>query len=214
MSRDLVWEVFCQQPIHETDPGRKSWSRERMAWIASVLDLPENGLLLDIAETDLMAHPLPYADATFDMVISRFAMHSLESPLIQVQEMARICKPGARVALIDIAAPEDESLALCYNEIVWQHDAAFVEALSQTGLQDLLRTADLEVVSTFSRDFPVSLFRWFELAGTDHDSQQRILTSLRNELAGGAITGLRPFISDYDVMFTQQWVITVGKKVS
>ena len=54
---------------------------------------------------------LPFADAQFDVVVSRFAFHHLDDPGLGVREMARVCRPGGLVAVIDMAA-EDSGVAL------------------------------------------------------------------------------------------------------
>src|SRR5215831_5984296 len=50
---------------------------------------------------DVMA--LPYPDAHFSIVSSRFAFHHLLEPLGALREMKRVCKPGGRVVVADMA---------------------------------------------------------------------------------------------------------------
>jgi ubiquinone/menaquinone biosynthesis C-methylase UbiE len=159
-----------------------------------------------------LAETLPYADETFDQVVSRFSVHHFDSPLVQIREMARVCRSGGKITIIDIVSPEDPILAARYNALEKLRDPSHVLAFSETDLQALLRSVPLDVISTVSRDVETNLMRWFELSDTPRDSQQRIMGSLRAELGGGEISGMRPFWSDYDVMFTHKWVIVVGVK--
>ena len=57
------------------------------------------------------AEQLPYEADHFDLVVSRLAIHHFENPIIQLQEMVRVCKPHHRVAIIDLLAPEDDEVA-------------------------------------------------------------------------------------------------------
>jgi ubiquinone/menaquinone biosynthesis C-methylase UbiE len=57
---------------------------------------------VEIKEGD--ARNLPFADATFDAVVSNFVVHELRSPeerQTMMREIARVLKPGGHVALAD-----------------------------------------------------------------------------------------------------------------
>ena len=47
-------------------------------------------------------HHLPFADATFDLVVSSFALHHWDDPLNVLDEMARVLKPGGRYYIADV----------------------------------------------------------------------------------------------------------------
>ena len=50
------------------------------------------------------ARKLPFADASFDVVVSNFVVHELQARADREQmmrEVARVSKPGGRVALVD-----------------------------------------------------------------------------------------------------------------
>lgn len=47
-------------------------------------------------------HHLPFADHVFDLVLSSFAMHHWNDPLLVLNEMARVLKPGGRYYLADV----------------------------------------------------------------------------------------------------------------
>jgi len=54
---------------------------------------------LDIAFELADAEALPYADASFDAVISSFGIMFVQRPEDAAAEIARVCKPGGRIAL-------------------------------------------------------------------------------------------------------------------
>src|SRR5207247_1854536 len=45
--------------------------------------------------------PLPYTDASFSIVTSRFAFHHFPDPQAVLAEMKRVCTPGGKVVAID-----------------------------------------------------------------------------------------------------------------
>src|SRR5215831_973322 len=59
---------------------------------------------------------LPFPDAHFSIVSSRFAFHHLENPLAALQEMARVCKPGGRIVVADMAPAPGKADALNHEE--------------------------------------------------------------------------------------------------
>src|SRR5262245_20228499 len=73
------------------------------------------------------ARRLPFADATFDVVVSSLALHNihgLEDRRRALREVARVLKPGGRVALLDL-----------------RHTGDYVRVLRQCGLADARRQA-------------------------------------------------------------------------
>src|SRR5690606_27034909 len=48
---------------------------------------------------------LPFADASFDLVVSRYSAHHWPHPAVAVSEIARVLQPGGRFILSDITAP-------------------------------------------------------------------------------------------------------------
>ena len=73
------------------------------------------------------ALPLPYADASFTLVVSRFAFHHLLEPGAVLEEMRRVCAPGGTVMVID-SAPAPEKAA-AFNRVEVLRDPSHVRAL-------------------------------------------------------------------------------------
>jgi ubiquinone/menaquinone biosynthesis C-methylase UbiE len=61
--------------------------------------------------------PLPYADALFSIVASRYAFHHFLDPGAVLAEMKRVCTPGGKVAVIDVTASPDPTKAAAYNRM-------------------------------------------------------------------------------------------------
>ena len=85
--------------------------------------------------------PLPYPDASFSIVSSRFAFHHFLDPLAVLEQMARVCRPGGTVIVVDSAPAPDRADAFNRMEVV--RDPSHVRALPLAEHLELFRRAGL-----------------------------------------------------------------------
>ena len=84
---------------------------------------------------------LPYPDQHFSIVVSRFAFHHLADPLAALKEMVRVCKPGGRVVVADMAPAPEKADALNAEERL--RDPSHVRAMPEKELRSLFAEAGL-----------------------------------------------------------------------
>jgi SAM-dependent methyltransferase len=154
---------------------------------------------------------LPFVDASFDLVVSRFAVHHFEQPALQIAEMARVCRPGGRVAIVDLVAA-DPALAAEHDRLERMRDPSHARALPADELVGLLERAGLELEHRTERDQPVPIERWLEQARTPPDVAEAIRERIRVDLDGGEKTGMRPEVRDGVVCQLQRWAIVVARR--
>lgn len=111
------------------------------------------------------ADRLPFADGSFSLVITRYSFHHFQMPLTVVAEMIRVCRPGGRLLIADVAQPSDK--ATRYDEIELLRDPSHVHALTRdefSGLFDSPRLGsarfgeykvEMSLESQLSASFPV-----------------------------------------------------------
>jgi len=109
---------------------------------------------------------LPYADDSFPIVTSRYAFHDLENPRGVLSEMKRVCKPGGKVALVDVVASADPQQADRFDQMEKLRDPSHMRALSLSDMEGLFHgvglpapkikyyKAELELESVLKRSFP------------------------------------------------------------
>ena len=86
---------------------------------------------------------LPFADGAFSLVVSRFAFHHFVDPLRVIREMARVCAPGGRVVIADVAVSEDPKRAEAFNRMEKLRDPSHTRALTLTEWRRLFADAGL-----------------------------------------------------------------------
>jgi ubiquinone/menaquinone biosynthesis C-methylase UbiE len=91
---------------------------------------------------------LPYADGTFDVVVTRFSMHHFLDPVGVLREMARVCAPGGRVVVIDMYASDDPAKAAEWNRAEKLRDPSHVRCLTLPELKALFGAAGLRAPRT------------------------------------------------------------------
>jgi SAM-dependent methyltransferase len=74
---------------------------------------------VEVVDGDMRS--LPFADASFDAVVSSLAIHNVPDAAGRegaIREIARVLRPGGRVAILDLRATSDYALALEDNSLV------------------------------------------------------------------------------------------------
>lgn len=88
---------------------------------------------------------LPYAEGSFEIVVTRFSMHHFLDPLGVLREMVRVCAPGGRVVVVDMYASEDAAKAAEWNRAEKLRDPSHVRCLTLSEHQANFGKAGLPV---------------------------------------------------------------------
>jgi ubiquinone/menaquinone biosynthesis C-methylase UbiE len=160
------------------------------------------------------AQHLPYQADSFDMVVSRLALHHFEEPSVELGEMVRVCKPSHVVGILDLLAPEDETLRACYNHLEQLRDSSHTSALTHTQITTMMKDAGLKITRLDMRDITVDFQRWVEMTRIDTQTIATIRKALEQEMGGRQTTGMRPYKEDGVLKFIQVWSVVIGMKCS
>lgn len=111
------------------------------------------------------AVPLPFPEATFSVVLTRYSFHHFTEPAAAFDEMYRVCRPGGRVVVADLSIPAPAGER--FDEVERLRDPSHVHALTPVELRRLFARhplreieeaeygLDIELEPQLARSFPV-----------------------------------------------------------
>jgi ubiquinone/menaquinone biosynthesis C-methylase UbiE len=133
-------------------------------------------------------YSLPYDDASFTIVTTRFSFHHFLDPAAVLQQMVRVCAPGGRIVVVDDYASEQPAKAAEFNRLEKLRDPSHVRALTLSELKGLFGTVGLpEPEATFYElrgDVPGLLARSFPNPGDDLEIIEMFKSSATDDRLG------------------------------
>jgi ubiquinone/menaquinone biosynthesis C-methylase UbiE len=157
---------------------------------------------------------LPFEANTFDLVLTRLALHHMPDPRRAVQEMARVLRPGGRLGVFDMTTSEITEEARYHNVVERLRDPSHASALALSELVQIIRIAGLELDKVDAIDYEQDVEDWIARAEQSADAATRA-----RELIAGA-KGTRKFggkrvwrDQDGRIWFSVRWAILVATKL-
>lgn len=158
------------------------------------------------------AEELPFLDGSFDIVVTRLALHHFPDVSRPMDEMVRVLRPGGRLVIIDMEATEEE-LRERRDEIETLRDPSHVRVLSTKEIRELLEARSVEVCTSEVTPIPVSLDSWMDLTKVGPETRETIVSAMRRDIDGGDPTGFHPYEKESSIYFDQRWSLVIGTKV-
>lgn len=106
------------------------------------------------------AERLPFADASFDFVATRYSAHHWLDVPAALREMRRVLKPGASVMIIDVVAPNDVLCDTFIQSIEMLRDPSHVRDYAVHEWVELLKAAGFAPQETQARRIHIDYASW------------------------------------------------------
>ncbi len=137
-------------------------------------------------------YALPFDDGVAGVVSCGYAVHHMLEPARAVAEMARVLRPGGRVAITDMIVPDGADAAL-QNSIERARDPSHTSTQTLSQFRALIHDAGLRLLSEETRDFWHDFDRWMRNAGSvPGDAIYIRVRRMMEESLDHAASGLRP----------------------
>ncbi len=155
---------------------------------------------------------LGFEDGSFDIVSCRFAFHHFTDPGKAVSEMARVCKTGGKIVLVDGLSSEDATKSEYHNRIEQLRDPSHVRLYSQPELVGTLKDAGLKIIHARNWDADFYFDEWIKIADPGEEIAKEVRRMMADSVEGDKI-GLRVrFDGEGRLLFTYSTVILVAEK--
>ena len=152
---------------------------------------------------------LPYNEAAFSLVMTRYAFHHFLAPRVVLAEMKRVCQPGGRVRVIDAAPARDKADA--YNCFEKLRDPSHTRALPPEELSASLSEAGLVEIETAFYQVEFELEKVLGASFPDAGDEERIRQIVLADLGKDSL-GMGVHRRANDVYFFYPTMILVGTK--
>ena len=106
------------------------------------------------------AEHLPFADATFDLVATRFSAHHWSDVATAMQEIRRVLKEGGTLVVIDAVAPEAPLLDTLLQTVEILRDVSHVRDYRISEWSSMLEAADFAKPVIHSWTLPMEFASW------------------------------------------------------
>ncbi|WP_312691665.1 methyltransferase domain-containing protein [Kosakonia sp.] len=108
------------------------------------------------------AEKLPFTDAAFDVVISRYSAHHWHDVALALREVKRVLKPGGKFILMDIASPGRPVLDIWLQTIEVLRDPSHVRNYSPAEWLQMTQQSGMTVQKMVSDRLALEYSSWVE----------------------------------------------------
>jgi SAM-dependent methyltransferase len=181
----VAWANGAHTALDVAAGGGHVARRLRAAGLEVVSCDPSPGMAADVR---CFAEDLPFADASFDVAVTRVAAHHFADVRTAVRELARVARN--RVLVVDTlfqgeAGEEAERL----------RDPSHVRNYSEQEWHAFLADATLAVDEVHVLEVPIDLEEWLERTGCSGDDAVRVRALLADRISGGMLSMRRIALS-------------------
>ncbi len=153
--------------------------------------------------------PLPFPDASFSVVLTRYSFHHFLDPKAVLEEMVRVCKPGGKILVIDVGQPPDKVEA--YDRLEKLRDPSHVHALTYPEMAGLIAGSGLLEIRTARYKVEGELEQQLKASFPNPGDDEVIRAMFRADLVSDRL-GLDIHRQGDEIRFAIPILVVAGKK--
>lgn len=143
-------------------------------------------------------------------VITRYSFHHFLEPQAVLAEMVRVCKPGGKVAVVDVFMSTSEQ-AEAYNRMEKLRDPSHTRALLLAELAGMFHDANLKEMKTAFYKLDLGLERLLTASCTQPDDAKAVRRIFEDDLAVNRL-GVGTNQQQDEIHFAFPIVVMVGQR--
>jgi ubiquinone/menaquinone biosynthesis C-methylase UbiE len=155
-------------------------------------------------------YSLPFPEAQFSIVSSRFAFHHLQDPLTALKEMKRACKPGGRIVVADMSPLPEKAAALNAAELL--RDPSHARAMPVEELRGLFEQAGLAVPQVSSYRMEGELEDLLSRSFPNEGDADRLRTIFADSITDNALD-LNTRLENGKIFYSFPVAVLVARKI-
>jgi len=155
------------------------------------------------------AVPLPYEDNSFSLVITRYSFHHLLSPEKALAEMIRVCKPGGRVLVADVAVEPEKSAA--YDRLEILRDPSHTHALTKDEFVQIFGNSGLIECRQSTYDVEIELEAQLK-ASFPNPGDEDVIRKMVTEDVSKDLLGINARKDGGQILYSVPIAVFVGQK--
>ncbi len=157
------------------------------------------------------AAALPFADGSFDCVVTRLSIHHFADPVAVLAEIHRVTRPGGRLVLGDIISSEDAEESGLHNAIETLRDPSHVRMLPASELTALVDHVGFTIVAQATWAQPRTFDEWAAIVD-DPGRVAPIRTVLASLVRAGVPTGTALAADGDSLSFVHRWLLIAADR--
>jgi ubiquinone/menaquinone biosynthesis C-methylase UbiE len=156
------------------------------------------------------AVPLPYADNSFSLVITRYSFHHLLAPEKALSEMIRVCRPSGRVMVADVAVESAKSES--YDRLEIMRDPSHTHALTHEEFAALFQHSSLLDCRQSAYGVDIELETQLRASFPKPGDEPKLRDMITSDIGIDSL-GINARREGDKVMYTVPIVVYVGRKM-
>lgn len=153
--------------------------------------------------------PLPYADNSFSLVITRYSFHHFQEPHLVLAEMIRVCAPEGRVLVADVAMEPEKAAAYDRMEIL--RDPSHTHALTAEEFTALFQQSGLIECRQSAYDVEIELETQLQASFPNPGDTERLREMITADIGINSL-GINPRRVDQAIVYSVPIGVFVGSK--
>jgi ubiquinone/menaquinone biosynthesis C-methylase UbiE len=155
------------------------------------------------------AYPLPFPDAEYSRVITRYSFHHFLDPEAVFGEMVRVCSSGGRVLVADVCVAEESSKE--YDRMERLRDDSHAHALTGPELSRLFEESGLEDVQYGAYGLDADVEHLLDASSHSPENRGQVLEIIEGDIGVDAL-GINARRENGRLVFTFPIAVFTGRK--